>query len=872
MKIKKINVLRGPNIWSIRRELLIHMILDLEEIEHFPTNKISGFYERIKQLLPSLYSHRCSEGVPGGFFIRIKEGTWMGHVIEHIALEIQTLAGMDTGFGRTRETYNKGVYHVVFNYIDEEVGVYAAKTAVKIAEALIEGTHYNLEPDLVEMKRLYENNRLGPSTQSIVDAAIKRGIPFYRKNNRSLVQLGYGANQKVIEATITNKTGYIAVESAGNKQITKEILQNASIPVPFGICCASSEGIEQAIREVGFPMAVKPLDGHQGKGACVNLKTRQEVELAFVKAQKYSKDVIFERFIEGEDYRILIIDHKVVAAAKRIPAHIVGDGIHTVIELVELVNTDPLRGKGHEKMLTKIKIDEESVYLLSKEGFSLNSIPERGKYIFLKSGANLSTGGTAIDVTDIIHCDIKFIAERISYVMGMDICGVDLISTDITKSLKETGGAVLEVNAAPGFRMHLSPTVGSRRDVGEAVVKMLFPEENQFSIPIISVTGTNGKTTTSRLIAFIAEKAGFKVGLTTSDGIYIHGKMLEKGDTTGPLSAKYVLKDPTVNFAVLETARGGIIREGLGFKNCDIGIVTNITNDHLGMNEINTLEDLSKVKAVVVESVKTSGWAILNAEDSYCMKVAKQLDCNKAYFFLNQNVIIENELAFEDTVLAFCENGYLSIRDKGQNVRISKIEDIPLSIDGTASFMVQNILAAILACYLQGISVEIIQSAVKQFVPGPKFTPGRINIFEFQNFKVMIDFAHNPAGYKAIGEMLKQVEANRKIGIIAGVGDRRNEDIIKCGELAAEMFDYIIIRQERHLRGRTAPEIVELLLRGMHQVKKDVSFEVIPKEIEAIKHAIDIAGNNDFIVALTDVVENAIEIVQQYKENEIAEK
>lgn len=869
MQIKKINVLKGANIWSSRRKQLIQMLLDLEQLEEFPTNKIEGFYDRLTAFLPSMHSHRCSEGVPGGFFSRVKEGTWMGHVIEHIALEIQTLAGMETGFGRTRETADRGVYHVVFSYIEEEAGHYAAKAAMEIAQALIKGEAYDLEKDLSWMRNLYRDNRLGPSTQNIVDAATEKGIPWFRLNNRSLIQFGYGIHQQLIEATVTGNTGYIAVETVCDKQKTKELLERFSVKVPQGAACKTFEEVEAVQKELGFPLVIKPLNGHQGKGASVNLTTPEQLKSAYRHAKQYGSTVITECFINGDDYRILVINHKVVAAAKRSPPAVTGDGVQSVKELIEEVNRDPRRGEGHENILTKIAIDEETRQSLAKVGMQLDSVPENGKVLWLKTTANLSTGGTATDVTDQLHSEVIFVAERISKLMRMDICGIDLIAANIRHPLSETGGAVLEVNAAPGFRMHLYPSVGPKRNVGAAVMNMLYPPGKPFAIPIIAVTGTNGKTTTSRLTAFIASEAGFKVGLTTSDGIYIHGRMIERGDTTGPWSARHVLQDPTVDFAVLETARGGILREGLGYTACDIGIITNITEDHLGIDNINTLNDLVRVKSVVAESVKAGGWAILNADDPYCMKVRERLTCNIAYFAMNETSEQVRRLSKEGAFVAVCENGYLTIKQGEWKTRILSVKEVPLTIGGTVGFMILNVLAAVLAAYLQGIDAETIKKALKKFTPDSEHTPGRINIFEFNKFKVMIDFAHNPAGYTAIKEFLATVSARRKIGIIAGVGDRRDQDIKACGALAAEMFDHIIIRQERHLRGRTANEISDLLTQGIKEVKPDLSYEIIPQETEAIQHALLMAKDNDFIVALSDVVSNAIEIVEKYRRNEL---
>ena len=871
MKILKIQALRGPNIWSIRRKKLIQMRLDLEEMEQFPTNKIEGFKERIEAMFPSMIEHRCSEGCRGGFFMRVERGTWMGHVIEHIALEIQTLAGMETGFGRTRETKTPGIYNVVFSYTEENVGLFAAESAVAIAEALIAGTDYDVEADIQKMREIREQVRLGPSTGSIVEEAVARDIPWIRLGTNSLVQLGYGVNQMRFQATITCKTSNIAVDIACNKEETKRLLELASIPVASGGICVDEEDLENVIRKIGYPIVIKPLDGNHGKGASINVKDFETAKEGLAYAKKYSRRVIVEKFITGYDFRVLIIDNKLVAAAKREPAHVKGDGKQTIQQLIDQTNLDPRRGYGHENVLTQIDVDRDTTDLLNNYGFTLETIPNKDEVVYLKSTANLSTGGTSLDVTDMIHPENIFLCERIARVIGLDVCGVDIMADNLTQPLKENGGCVLEVNAAPGFRMHLAPSEGLPRNVAAPVIDMLYPPGKPSRIPIIAVTGTNGKTTTTRLIAHIVKNNGYKVGFTTSDGIYVQNHMMEKGDTTGPISAEYILKDPTVEFAVLETARGGILRSGLGFSQCDIGVVTNIQEDHLGINDIDTLEDLSRVKATVVRSVKKDGWAILNAEDEYCMKLAKDLSCNVAYFSLDEDAPIVKQLAKEGKIVAVYENGFITIKKGEWKIRVERATHVPLTLGGKAKFMIANVLAATLAGYLYGFKIEDISLSLQTFIPSAAQTPGRMNIFEFKKFKVLIDFAHNPSGYRGVEDYLTSVEATKKIGIIAGVGDRRDEDIKECAKIAARMFDHIIIRQEKHLRGRTEEEINALILEGIAESGKNVTHEVITKEVEALKHAMNSAEDGSFITALSDVITNAIEVVQEYLDKESEE-
>ncbi len=637
MKIKEINAMRGPNYWSIRRHKLIVMTLDLEELENLPTNKIDGFYDRLTNMFPSMYEHRCSEGVAGGFFHRVAEGTWMGHVIEHIALEIQTLAGMDVGFGRTRDYGEKGVYHVVFAYMEENAGLYAAKASVAIAEALIAGTEYDLTNDLQEMRELRERERLGPSTASIIDEAIARNIPWIRLNNRSLCQLGYGSHQKRIQATVTSHTSHISVDLACDKDDTKFLLEQGQIPVPKGEIVQTEEGLKEAVDYIGYPLVIKPISGNHGRGITTDITLWETARQAFKHAQKISSAVIVEKHIVGEDYRLLVVNHELIAAAKRSPAQVIGDGKSTIQQLIDTINEDPRRGYGHEKVLTLITADEMTQNILDSHGYTLETVLPEGEALKLKDTANLSTGGSATDVTDFVHPDIEFMAKRVSKIIGLDICGIDVMTTDISLPLSETGGAVLEVNAAPGFRMHLSPTDGLPRNVAAPVMDMLFPAGASSRIPIVAVTGTNGKTTTTRLIAHMMKMHGYQVGFTTSDGVYVHNHLLMKGDCTGPQSAGFVLRDPIVNFAVLETARGGLLRSGLGFDKCDIGIVTNVSGDHLGLKGIHTVEQLARVKAVIPESVCEEGYAILNADDDLVYAMREGLECKIALFSIDEN-------------------------------------------------------------------------------------------------------------------------------------------------------------------------------------------------------------------------------------------
>lgn len=872
MKILGIQVLRGPNIWSINRKKLIQMRLDLEELEQRPTNLIEGFRERLEKLLPSLQTHRCSKAAPGGFFERVEEGTWMGHVIEHIALEIQTLAGMDTGFGRTRQTKTEGIYNVVFSYLEEKAGAYAAEAAVRIAEALINDKEYDLEHDIQQMRELRESERLGPSTGSIVDEAISRNIPWIRLNKSSLVQLGYGKNQVRFRATMTEKTSSIAVDIAGNKDETKRLLQDAAIPVAKGVTVSTLDDVHDAIKRVGFPLVFKPLDGNHGKGATINVKTEEEAIAAFEYAKQYSRRIIVERFITGHDFRVLVIDHKMVAAALRVPAHVKGDGKLTVQELIDKENEDPRRGYGHENVLTEITVDRDTLDLLEKKGYTLTTVPPKGEVVYLKSTANLSTGGTSIDVTDQVHPQNVFNCERISRIIGLDICGIDIMAQNLTEPLTENGGVVLEVNAAPGFRMHLAPSEGLPRNVAAPVIDMLYPPGKSARIPIIAVTGTNGKTTTTRLIAHIVKNNGSRVGFTTSDGIYVQNTLLMKGDTTGPFSAEFILKDPTVEVAVLETARGGILRAGLGFNKCDIGVVTNIQEDHLGIADIHNLDDLTRVKSVIIGAVKRNGWGVLNADNAYCLKIASSADCNIAYFSMDEKNPVIKAHCKKGGIAAIYENGYITIKKGDWKIRVEKATHIPLTFNGSVDFMIQNVLAATLTTFLFGYKTEDIRTSLETFIPSAAHTPGRMNIFKFKDFKILVDFAHNPDGFNGIKSYLNTIDATEHVGVISGTGDRRDEDIIETARIAAQMFDRVIICQEKYLRGRKQQELIDLLLIGLKDVNPNIAIEINNNGDDCIKNLVKNAKSGSFITILSDTIDNAIQKATYYLDKELERK
>lgn len=869
MRIEEIKILRGPNYWSIRRHKLIQMKLDLEELEERPTNHIPGFLNRLQQLLPSLHSHRCSVGSAGGFFQRVEEGTWMGHVIEHIALELQTLAGMDTGFGRTRGTGKTGEYFVVFSYMEEDAGYYAAKAAVRIAQALVDSSAYDLQPDIQRLREIREDTRLGPSTGSIVEEAARRGIPYIRLNKHSLVQLGYGIHQKRIRATIASTTSNIAVDIACDKEETKALLGAAEIPVPKGDVIRSMEGLKEAVERLGYPIVIKPIDGNHGKGNTTNIINWEQAVKAFEAAKHYSRSVIVERFITGYDFRVLVINYKFICAALRTPASVVGNGILSIQALIDETNKDPRRGYGHEKVLTQITIDAFTQKMLDDLGYTLQTIPAEGERVILKPTANLSTGGTSTDVTDEVHPANIFMFERIARIIGLDICGIDVMASDLRTPLQETGGAILEVNAAPGFRMHVEPAEGLPRNVAEPVVDMLFPNRHNGRIPIISITGTNGKTTTTRLTAHIAKGARKKVGYTTSDGVYIQNQLMMRGDCTGPVSSQFVLKDPTVDFAVLECARGGILKSGLAFSQCDVAIVTNVAADHIGLGGINSVEQMAKLKAVVPETVAPNGYAILNADDERVYAMRKNLKCNIALFSMHEGNEHIREHCNQGGLAAVFENGYVSILKGNWKIRVMPVKDIPITFEGKATHNIANTLPAILATYLfKDITIDDIRSALQTFVPSSNTTPGRMNFFHFRNYTILADFAHNPHGLQLLCDFVNKLDYSYKVGVISGTGDRRDEDIRELGAISARNFDEIIMRCDKNLRGRTPDEIMSLLEEGIRSVNAAIPVTKIANENEALEYIYAHAKSGALYTIMCDVVAGALDKIRELKDRE----
>ena len=870
MKILRTQTLRGPNYWSIRRDKLIVMRLDLEDLAEKPSNEIPGFYEGLIDVLPSLVEHYCSPGYRGGFFERVRTGTYMGHIIEHIALELQELAGTPVGFGRTRGTSTPGVYNVVFEYVEEQAGRYAGRAAVRLCQSIVDTGTYpkeELAQDLADLRDLCNNAALGPSTETIVKEAQARNIPWLLLSARAMVQLGYGVHQKRIQATLSSFSGILAVELACDKEGTKTILKDGGIPVPRGTVIQYLDELSAAIEEVGgFPIVIKPLDGNHGRGISIDVKTQQEAEEAYDLASAASKtrSVIVERYYKGSDHRILVINGKVAAVAERIPAHVVGDGRSTIEELIDITNRDPNRGDGHANVLTKITIDKTALNVLGKQGYELTSILPQGAIAYLRATANLSTGGIAVDRTDEIHPENVWIAQRVAKLIGLDIAGIDVVTEDIRKPLKEVDGVIVEVNAAPGFRMHVAPSRGLPRNIAAPVIDMLFPPGTPSRVPILAITGTNGKTTTSRLISHICRQTGKVVGFTTTDGVYIDDYLVEKGDNTGPYSAGMILKEPTVEIAVLETARGGILRSGLAFNQCDVGVVLNVAADHLGIGDIDTIEQMAKVKSVVAEVVSAEGYAVLNADDPLTASMAEKVKGRVAYFSMSPDNPIIHDHIRRGGMAAIYENGYLSILEGEWTLRIEEAVNIPVTMQGMAPFMIANALAACLATFVQGIDIELIRQGVRTFKPSVAQTPGRMNLFDLGHHHALIDYAHNPAGYEAVGGFVGNW-SGEKVGVVGGPGDRRDDDLILLGKLSALMFDRIIVKEDNDTRGRRRGEVADLILRGISQENASLRPEVILDETEALEKALSTVSEGGLVVIFPESVTQAIDLIEKHR-------
>ncbi|NLY43057.1 MAG: cyanophycin synthetase [Clostridiaceae bacterium] len=861
MQIIKIQCLGGRNIYCHRP--VVKLTVDLGNHYNTSTAEIDGFNECILGLLPGLMKHCCSLGYEGGFAERLREGTYLAHVTEHVILEIQAVMGYDVRFGKARMWQEPAIYHIIYEYKNEKCAVEAARLAVRLINALLNKQPFDMEKELKQLSLITTQYELGPSTRAIVNEAVRRGIPVTRLGNESLVQLGYGKYQRRIQSTITDSTSCIAVDIACNKFLTKQILRDQDIPVPFGDIAYTEESAVELARYIGYPVVVKPYDGNQGKGVSLNLCNEQQVREAFRTAISYSSAVLVEQLIQGKDYRVLVVGDKVSAVAERSAAYVVGDGYSTIEELICKENSNPLRGEDHELPLTRLKVDDVVRQVLAKQNYTEKSVPPKGKIVRLRENGNISTGGTAADRTDEIHPWNAELAVKAAHAIGLDIAGIDITCADISVPLYKNGGAIIEVNAAPGIRMHVCPSEGKPRDVGKDIVDMLFPKGVPFSIPIFSVTGTNGKTTTTRMIAHILKMQGLTVGMTTTSGIYINDNCILKGDNTGPDSARMVLGNKHVEAAVLETARGGILRKGLGYDLADVGVITNITEDHLGLDGIYTLEDLAYVKSLVAEAVKKDGHVVLNADDPMVLEVIPRVKSNIIFFSKNNdNPIVKKHLKNGGKAV-YLKDGIIVAAEKGMTQPILNVEEIPATYGGRVECNIENSLAAVGATWGAGVPIGVIQKGLRSFRSDVHVNPGRFNLFELGHFNVLVDYGHNIAGYKTVIESAKRLGAKRLVGVIGMPGDRMDRHIRQVGRLCGENFDFLYVREDKDRRGRKPGEVAALLKDAALEggISKE-NIEVIYNEVEALQKAMLDSRPGDLIVIFYEQFEPVIECIR----------
>ena len=862
MRILDLRALRGPNFHS--RYPTVHMLLDIGELEETPSDRLPGFTERLVRALPSLREHRCSPGYPGGFVERLERGTWAAHIVEHVAIELQVLAGMRVGFGKTRETRRRGVYTVAFRYRDEEAGLQAARDAMDVVAALAARKPVDVAPIVQRLREAYETNRFGPSTGSIVAEARRRGIPVRRLDSGSHVQLGHGVRQRRLQATMTDATSGLGVEIADDKQRTKDLLGKAGVPVPQGEEATEAEEAVEVASRIGYPVTIKPLVGNHGRGITTGIRDEEELRRAFPLAKAVYQRVVVERHLVGCDFRILVINHRFVAAARRDPAHVIGDGRRTVRELVEVANQDPRRGEGHERPLTRIKLDESAISMLARAGLTPDSVPPEGDVVLLRSTGNISSGGTATDVTDEVHPAVRTMAERVSRIVGLDVMGIDVVAPHLRAPLKETGGGIVEVNAAPGFRMHLEPSYGQPRNVAVPLLDMLFPPGHDGRIPIVAVTGTNGKTTTVRLLAHMLRLNGARVGLTTTCGVEVNSQAVLEGDYSGPAGAEAVLGDPTVDHAVLEVARGGILRRGLGFEECDVGILLNVAGDHLGEGGIDTIEDLARLKGTVVEAVREEGTAVLNAEDPHVLALREKARARRVVLFALDPAHPELRAHAEDGGLAVTmSGGRIVLRRAGTEIPIVDVRDVPITMGGRALFNVQNAMAAVAAAHALGVPEDMICTALTTFVPNPGQLPGRMNVMDMGAYKVLIDYGHNVHALQALAQVIPHLTTSgRVVNLANGSGNRRDEDLRAFGRTLARMYHHVVLC-DPDPRGRRPGETIELIHDGLREAGfPDEHLDILPDERDALEAALDAAQEGDLVVIQADDVAGAIRQVR----------
>jgi cyanophycin synthetase len=873
MKILSSNVYVGPNVYA-HFPVIRHKV-DIGILENYPSVKLGEeFIQGLITSLPSLDQHGCSYGEPGGFIRRLKEddGTWIAHIWEHVTLELQCITGTEVTFGKTRGSGQVAEYNMVFQYKQKDVGLEAAKLARKLLISLMPANiqvelqfriedDFDFQQELADFIRFAQRKEFGPSTQSLVDAAEERDIPWLRLNEYSLVQFGHGKYQKRIQATITSETKHIAVEISCDKEDTHNLLNDLGLPVPQQRMAYSEAQAIRMAKQIGYPVVLKPLNANHGRGVSIDLTTAEQVITAFAFAREHgtSRAVLVESFLTGLDHRMLVINGELVAVAKRVPGHVVGDGIHNISQLIDTINEDPRRGVGHEKVLTQLELDTQAERLLEEADFTQGTVLPKGEIFYLRATANLSTGGTAIDMTDVVHPDNKTMAERAVKAVGLDIGGVDFLTADITQSYKDIGGGIVEINAAPGFRMHVAPSEGKPRDVAGKVIDMLFPPSVPKRIPIAGITGTNGKTTTSRMLAHILKSAGHVVGMTSTDGVYVDGQLSVKGDMTGPVSSQIVLRDPSVDIAVLETARGGIARSGLGYRECDVAACINVQEDHLGLRGIDTLEQLAEIKRIVVEVATDS--VVLNADDPLCLKMAEHTKAKHlCYVTMNTGHSLVREHIRAGGRAVVLEKGIngdmITIFDNGTHIPLLWTHLIPATLEGKALHNVQNAMFAAALAYCLEKPLEAIQQGLRTFTTTFYQAPGRMNVFDEHPFRVILDYAHNADGVRCMSELASKLEVKgKRITVLAGPGDRRDEDIVNIAKAAAGHFDIYICKADDNRRGRGENEVAELLVSSLKAEGIDESkIYCISDEVEAINKGLELASTDDLLMVFGDAI------------------
>jgi len=863
LRISRLRAVRGPNFWRLTP--VIACDLTLGRLAAADSRHDAAFPDRLLSMVPTLRAHPCSWSASGGFEEVLRGGTSFPHVIEHVALELQALAGSEVHFGRVVESGDPGVWWLMVAYEEEEVGLEAVRVAVRMVQACLGGERYPVAESVEALAELREEVRLGPSTQAIVEEAKRRGIPVRRLNSRMLVQLGLGKNLRRIQAAMSDFTSAIAVEIAQDKEDTRRVLGNVGLPVPAGGTATTVEAALGIAAEIGYPVLLKPVDSSHGRGISGKLDRPAALEAAWPGAREYAKRVVVERFVEGRDHRVLVVNGRVVAVAERFPAHVMGDGVSSVHALIERENRDPRRGVGHRKVLTRLPDDARTVEFLATRGVALDSVPAAGERVMLRATANLSTGGTAIDRTEEMHPDNVTACEMAAGIVGLDIAGIDVLSGDVSVPFRENGAVIIEVNAAPGLRMHTQPSEGRARDVGGAIVDMLYPPGAPSTIPVIAITGTNGKTTTTRLIAYLFRQTGRVVGLATTDGVYLQDRLVMEGDMTGPFSANIVLSNPAVEVAVLETARGGILRAGLGFDEADVGVVLNVSADHLGLRGIHTLDQLAAVKSVIPAVVKREGHAVLNADDPRVYAMRERTTGDVVLFSTTspgENPSFEAHLA-SGGIGARIEDGLFVVRRGRLRIPIAPVHEVPLMMGGAARFQEGNILAAIATAYVQGVRYDTIRAGLLSFFPSPATTPGRLNLLRIGEIRILIDYAHNPDAIEGLLDLVERMPARRRILVLAVPGDRRDEDVREAGRRAARV-DRVVVKEDRDRRGRGPGCVAALLTEGLADAgfpEERTTF--VPDEIDAVADALGDAGDGDLVVVLAEDVGRLLRFVHE---------